>query len=613
MAYTREFFYTHEVAVEWDSIYSEADISQADIEGEYTDLVPNFLTVHQESLTATPKPWNIQKGYKVWYRLRFYKKVTGASASENGTYHLDNNTIQNIEITLPNEYKDKVKLGKVQTRNSYSPLSRIDPKNNDGSVFIFTIEPKENSFNISKPFTVTCDITAGNPNAQTASQKGKFPLLKVTAARAVPPVPDSFLDALKKEGNYTSNPKLEVPQDYPYVYDHCSKTWIGLNIGFLNTTDTGLQYYTKITSDLKGKKVKIGEKTKVKGQLIGTSIEEGWALRSARRDLSQLLVKQCGGAGTTGNGTGEEETPVDVPPNPPTRALRWNPPTHMSSRSLPFGMLMDPVYGDTREKVPLSKAKIAELNGLYGAMDNSLQRGKIFQDTAGAAALNQNAKNGYKVPNDTGLKIWGFRFMYNPTSFSYSTSSNNSVDWTLGSKDPGILLSGNQNVTFEIYINRIADMGYLAARRAGHPVMDLNTAYPPVGLEKEQIEGLLHRGTEYDIEYLYRVLNGNPIKSPLLFSTDYDGASSDFGYTTGMPCWLHLNDNLRYYGSISNFQVNHAMFTVNMVPMLSTVSITFSRYPALWGSTNEAAVAAGVTSQDALKKKLVSTGETPKP
>jgi hypothetical protein len=107
-------------------------------------------------------------------------------------------------------------------------------------------------------------------------------------------------------------------------------------------------------------------------------------------------------------------------------------------------------------------------------------------------------------------------------------------------------------------------------------------------LSKEEREGLLYRGTEYDIEFLYRVLNGDPIAGTfLLDQTNYKGVTSDFGYTTATPCWLHLNNNMRYFGSVASLSVSHALFTENMVPMLSIVQISFSRYPALWNINSE--------------------------
>lgn len=209
------------------------------------------------------------------------------------------------------------------------------------------------------------------------------------------------------------------------------------------------------------------------------------------------------------------------------------------------------------------------------------ERGRIFQDSQGATVLNTNPDKDLKVSGDTGVKQWGFRFMYNPTSFSYSSASNNQVDWTLGSKDPTLLLTGNQTVEFELYINRIADMSFL---RQIKNLDDTKRAYPRA-LYQEEVDGILHRGTEYDIEFLYRVLNGDPLKDPLLFGPNYKGRTADFGFTTAVPCWLVLNDNLRYYGSVANFRVNHVMFDLNMVPMLTVMSVSFSRYPALWGSS----------------------------
>ena len=50
------------------------------------------------------------------------------------------------------------------------------------------------------------------------------------------------------------------------------------------------------------------------------------------------------------------------------------------------------------------------------------------------------------------------------------------------------------------------------------------------------------------------------------------------------------------------------MFDLNMVPMLSTVSITFARYPALWNQT----VAFGdKVSVAATKEYLKNTGKAP--
>ena len=94
----------------------------------------------------------------------------------------------------------------------------------------------------------------------------------------------------------------------------------------------------------------------------------------------------------------------------------------------------------------------------------------------------------------------------------------------------------------------------------------------------------------------------------MLFDSAYTGDTADFGYTSGVPCWLQLNKNLKYFGSVASFQVNHVMFDLNMVPMLSTVSISFSRYPALWTDSN---LSTSVVGANAIKSAIANSGKAP--
>jgi hypothetical protein len=114
------------------------------------------------------------------------------------------------------------------------------------------------------------------------------------------------------------------------------------------------------------------------------------------------------------------------------------------------------------------------------------------------------------------------------------------------------------------------------------PVDKTSKMYPRP-LEVEEANGIYYRGTEYDLEFLYRVITGDPEKKNLLLSQKYrnlGGVTADLGYTTAVPCWLYLNENMRYYGSVASIQVNHVMFDLRMVPLLSVVTLTFARYPA---------------------------------
>ena len=291
---------------------------------------------------------------------------------------------------------------------------------------------------------------------------------------------------------------------------------------------------------------------------------------------------------TCNDSTGSQQ---DISTPPPTIDSRWNPPPHRDARSSSFF-----------EKLDHREYQNDKFNGALPAFAKYV-RGSIYQDVNGAATLNKNPDRLKDLASAKGTgNLWGFRFMYNPTSFTYSTASNNSVDWTLGQSDPATLLAGNSNVTFEVYINRIPDLKYL---RLTNPRVPESTVYKRTLTQTER-DGILNRGTEYDIEFLYRVLNGDPLQKSLLLN--YNGVTADFGYTTGVPCWLVLNENLRYFGSVASFQVNHVMFDLNMVPMLSTVSITFSRYPALWNDT--AAFGTGA-SANSIHNYLANTGKAP--
>jgi hypothetical protein len=282
----------------------------------------------------------------------------------------------------------------------------------------------------------------------------------------------------------------------------------------------------------------------------------------------------------------------DVPTPAPKGEYRYNPPPYDNKSRTSMGQKAEYEDNDKFKNLAIFSEKTRE-------------RGLIYQDVNGAKILNRDPEK-LKATTDIisdSSNQWGFRFMYNPTTFSYSSSSNNSVDWTLGAKDPATLLVGNSNVTFELYLNRIPDLKYL---RMSNPKVSQAQLYGR-NLKDYEIDGILNRGTEYDIEFLYRVLNGDPLNKPLLFDKEYSGASADFGFTTATPCWLQLNKNLKYFGSVASLQVNHVMFDLNMIPMLSTVSITFVRYPALWTATG---LGEGVKAEN-IRANIVSTEKAP--
>jgi hypothetical protein len=175
--------------------------------------------------------------------------------------------------------------------------------------------------------------------------------------------------------------------------------------------------------------------------------------------------------------------------------------------------------------------------------------------------------------NHGATKLWGFRFMYNPETISISGDSRSTPnDWTMGKADPSTSLGGTLTVSVRLLLNRMVDMNWLASGQPG--------GYPAgTQLSKEDMIGIQTRGTEYDLEYLYRVMNGEPLKNQALLKSGQP--TSDFGYFTGMPFWLHMHDNMRYRVGMSNIGINHIVFTEQMIPVLTEVSVDLLRIPAL--------------------------------
>ena len=249
---------------------------------------------------------------------------------------------------------------------------------------------------------------------------------------------------------------------------------------------------------------------------------------------------------------------------------QWNPPPHALTKSVSFGDFLaskdfsgdNPAYSGatvTNEYIS-NQAALTALENTYRS-----KLGRMIQDTSNLKATNKKTK----AP-------WGFHFMYNPNSISYTSTPDTSIDWTLGKSDPSTALGGNITVSFQLYLNRIIDVRDFT--RNG--VSAVGSAYPGYsGSNTKAANGILTRGTEYDLEYLYRVLNGDPIKGDVLLADG--GETSDIGYITYIPFWLRIHDNMTYFGSISSLSVNHLIFTPILVPVFSTVDISFSRYPAI--------------------------------
>jgi hypothetical protein len=126
-------------------------------------------------------------------------------------------------------------------------------------------------------------------------------------------------------------------------------------------------------------------------------------------------------------------------------------------------------------------------------------------------------------------------------------------------------------VEFTLWLNRIEDMKILSDKgiTSKNPY-----PYPRTITAKDETE-LWKKGTMYDLEYLFKTLNGPhaTFKSSML-----QGDTADRGWLRPAIVELHLGAQMRYKVRIQDFSVNHIMFNSKMVPILSTVKLTCLRF-----------------------------------
>jgi hypothetical protein len=636
MATTYAYYYTLQIFGNTES-GNNASVDQIDAV-DYSSVMTNpgstWIQIMPEatSLTvpAAGKRITLQTNNEVKVQVRFYQVVTTGSGS--AIHWLDSSVVKDLRFTLA----DAAALGNstnnhVSLNTQGSGSTSISTAYDDGTVFYFYFKPAT-AGSISVPLLsynnggiVPADGSGGSLNGDTNNSyifptlAGYSPILTISKKPPTPPVPSLLENALVADA--TAGGKVYMTF-YPCpTPGYPGGAWYGLAVTPIKASSSGKPMYTYSTYTCTPNNTKLtngipptSEAPAATGKVDTTQVSKILA------QFKEYALGICGGI-TTVAGNGATSTgAAAVTPNPsfiapPTINDQWNPPVYSGSRNPSFSEIINQgnvIFADTGSNA-FKRGLQADIPLILSAMSSSNQ-GRIFQDSLSASTLN-SYQSSLALKGTSPALQWGFRFMYNPTTFSYNSSSNNSVDWTNGSSDPSALLVGNSQVTFDLYLNRILDMTALdnaVVRGVDPTTSDIGYGRP---LSKDEVYGILYRGTEYDIEFLYRVLNGSPVSGSTLLSDAYKsvgGVTSDFGYTTAVPCWLWLHDNLRYFGAVAGIQVNHVMFDLRMVPILSVVSVTFSRYPSLNSSNtifNEASI--GQTGANVAAGTVAGTGTTP--
>jgi hypothetical protein len=198
-------------------------------------------------------------------------------------------------------------------------------------------------------------------------------------------------------------------------------------------------------------------------------------------------------------------------------------------------------------------------------------RGTIQMDRKYVNAIGKAQKDTTRLDP----QMYGFKFLYNPTTVSMAWGVQQMMDPNYESSGEDIfnpISAGliSSTIVFEVLLNRISDFNHLNADgslRGSYPYGQIDV---PVSERKQIYE----RGTMYDLEYFFKTING-PHGT---FTSAYNGLTADAGWLRPSSLELHLGAGMRYRIRINEVSINHAIFNNRMVPILSTVRFVCGRY-----------------------------------
>ena len=280
-----------------------------------------------------------------------------------------------------------------------------------------------------------------------------------------------------------------------------------------------------------------------------------------------------------GDGTGTEELGSPDSPSGLTLSWQYNPPMVQAAYLNPKGLQQQDGF------MPV---------GNPGTWDDAMDAWRVSRGSKGVIQMSRSYPYYSKVKNDQAVKVtenttvYGFRFLYNPTSVTMSWGVGSEIDiakFTAGSFRAAPITDAamNSSITFSIILNRMLDMNHVTKGGGviGNPYS--------VTLSQEDAGAIYDKGTMLDLEYLFRAVNGKDVD----YNSSLNGKTADLGWLNSFPVELHLGSGLRYLVRVTQINVEHKIFNERMVPIFSTVDFICKRLPDLPATDDYRDTAAG--------------------
>ena len=257
-------------------------------------------------------------------------------------------------------------------------------------------------------------------------------------------------------------------------------------------------------------------------------------------------------------------------------ALDFNPPVPLTVRGVeepPLLRYADSGSGSAPVPVPGKKGGQGP-NDMRGYLVQAIDFPVDWQTEAGFSVGSKKVKKGKPI-NDAKTR-YGFQFHFNPTQIQFQTALTQQIDISIAAAGldkfkPLSPLESPAMIGINITLSRVDDMNLLKAGGVLNENLNGYDPYPKASVDKRRM--IYERGTGADLEYLYRCTVGRPYKTTLR------GETADIGLMYAVPQYLVLNDGMKYLGRVTGLQYTHLQFVRNLVPTLTTVSISFERFP----------------------------------
>ena len=314
--------------------------------------------------------------------------------------------------------------------------------------------------------------------------------------------------------------------------------------------------------------------TSVPGSLYGNSAN-GTSVRTIAPGILHPIKKPTAGGGGSNKGGGGAPPPPVAPTNNTPTNIKFNLAPH--NWSLPTNQKLFNTSSDNQTQADQSVRR-ARMWCYLGASDsNYATETQTGSTQAGVVTGGTNVSKSLDTQ-------WGFQFLWNPTQISTSVQRNaNLVPQAMDAfAGRAPLFPGTEALSFVAVINRVNDFACFKAAPDQAPYhAEMYPKSAGAGNNTSAlIKDLMLKGTMADIEFIFKMINGDGANGAT-WTNALGRKTADINFLAPTPVAVQFGpnaDSLSYVGWVESISVSHQMFTEDMIPVHSEVTINMSTY-----------------------------------